>query len=140
MLEPGNWGDTTRGVGRVGGADFHAGNNAVIILWEVALETARVLAAPESPSRLGCTFAMQTRVAAQTFRDRFRPGQRIYEVSCEDDVPVHLGNYDAITNPVHHGEPWLDYMPDEAISYWSDHHTGLTEVLIGGPVTVVREV
>jgi hypothetical protein len=59
---------------------------------------------------------------------------------CPDSTPTHNGNYDAVTDPPRNGTHVLDFMPDYAISYWRDKPTGIVEVLIGGPVTVVRLV
>jgi hypothetical protein len=73
---------------------------------------------------------------ALDFRNRFRAGGHIYEVSCATGTPHHVGNYDAITNTPAN-TPWFDYMPARAHSYWRDIPTGVAEILIGGPVTVL---
>ena len=99
---------------------------------EMALETARQLLAPEAPSRLHCVFTTLTMPDAVTFRERFRLGSHIYEVSCFDEIPRHSGNYSAITDPPDKTHV-LDFMPDFAINYWREASEGITEVLIGGP-------
>ena len=45
-----------------------------------------------------------------------------------------------MTDPPNDGTHILDFMPDYAINYWREAPEGITEVLIGGPVTVARLV
>ena len=112
----------------------------MVMLWEIVLETARVAVAPSATSRLSCIFATREMAHAIAFRDRWRKGDQIYEVSCAEETPTHDGNYDAITDPPRGGVPLLNFMPKYAVSYWRDKPAGIAEVLIGGPVTVVRRV
>jgi Protein of unknown function (DUF2441) len=49
-------------------------------LWEIALETVRLLSAPNSPSRFECVFACETLGEAKKIRDRFRRGSVVYDV------------------------------------------------------------
>ena len=109
------------------------------LFWEMVLETARVAAAGDAPSRLACVFGTHTIECARQFRDRFRQGKPIYEISCKDQTPTHDGNFDMITDPVR-GRPFLNYMPTDALGYWRNSPKGIIEVIIGGPVTVVRQV
>jgi hypothetical protein len=76
---------------------------------------------------------------AVAFRNQFRKGSAVYEVQCSDDVPRFLGNYDAITFNVGNA-PYVDHKTSLAISYWRNPPTGIKEVLIGGPVTIVKRV
>jgi hypothetical protein len=138
VLQPGQFGQTSRRVNSRGGIPLQ-GIDAMNLLWEIALETARQLLAPEAPSRLHCVFTTLTVPDAIAFRERFRPGSHIYEVLCPDEIPRHSGNYSAITDPPDETHV-LDFMPDFAINYWREASEGITEVLIGGPVTVVRLV
>jgi hypothetical protein len=139
VLEPGRFGHAVRRTNSAGGVPLE-GSNAMVLIWETALETARQLLAPGAPSRSGCVFAMATLGDARAFRDRFRPGVHIYEVTCSDEMPTHRGDYDAITDPPRDGTHVLDFMPDFAINYWRSIPRGVVEVLIGGPTTVVRRV
>jgi len=138
VLQPGQFGQTSRRVNSRDGIPLQ-GSDAMNLLWEIALETARQLLAPEAPSRLHCVFTTLTVPDAIAFRERFRPGSHIYEVLCPDEIPRHSGNYSAITDPPDETHV-LDFMPDFAINYWREASEGITEVLIGGPVTVVRLV
>jgi hypothetical protein len=139
VLEPGRFGLGIRRINAPGGERLQD-NPAMVLLWEATLETARRFVAPTAPSRSNCVFVSPTLIDALSFRDRFRQGGRIYEVMCPDSTPTHNGNYDAVTDPPRNGTHVLDFMPDYAISYWRDKPTGIVEVLIGGPVTVVRLV
>jgi hypothetical protein len=58
----------------------------------VAIETARQLSAPDSPSRLECVFTCETIADAIAFRDRFRKDSAVYEVECDDGASRHVGN------------------------------------------------
>ena len=138
VLQPGQFGQTSRRVDSRGGIPLQ-GIDAMNLLWELALETARQLLAPDAPSRLHCVFTTLTVPDAVAFRDRFRRGSQIYEVLCPDEIPRHSGNYSAITDPPDETHI-LDFMPDYAIDYWREPPEGITEVLIGGPVTVVQLV
>lgn len=94
---------------------------------------------PLPVSRLNCVFAMRTLDQARLFRDRFRNGNKIYQIECEDDVPLHEGSYDAITNGLR-GVPFIELMTDRSVSYWRDSPSGISEILIGGQVTITREI
>ena len=138
VLQPGNWGNTTRQFGPAGRMLTEL-RDANVLMWEIALETARLLSAPNSPSRFECVFACQTLGDAKNFRDRFRRGSVVYEVQCDDDAPTHLGNFEAITYSSSTA-PLVDHKSSLAISYWRDAPTGIKEILIGSPVTVVAQV
>jgi hypothetical protein len=135
-LHPGNWGKSTREFGPSGRAVGDM-KDANILMWEIALETARLLSAPSSPSRLDCVFACETMDDAIAFRDRFSSGSVVYEVECDDSTPTHLGNFEAITY-TSSTAPLVDHKSSLAISYWRDQPTGIKEILIGGPVTVLK--
>jgi hypothetical protein len=79
VLHPGNWGKRTREFSPAGKVLTNA-TDAQNLMWELALETARLLSAPNSPSRLDCVFTCETLADAQAFRDQFRKGDAVYEV------------------------------------------------------------
>lgn len=112
---------------------------AFMLMREAAVEAARLAGYPNAPSRLQCVFVTSTMKDARAFRDRFRPGAQIYEVDANDNLPRHLGNFEAITRPSN-GAPYVASFAEMAVSYWRDTPTGpgLVEILIGGPVTVIR--
>lgn len=138
-IEPGNWGKQTRQFGKGAGfRDYGDVNNAKIIGWEVALEAARQLSAPDAPSRLDCVFCTVDIESARAFRDRFRNGESIYQVEIEDTVNSHSGNYDALTD-VPEG-PSVDTNVATAKSYWTDAPSGIREILVGGSVKVLGKI
>jgi hypothetical protein len=134
-IAPGNWGKQVRqfgeGVGFRGYGNIH---DAINIGWEIALEAARQLTAPDAPSRLDCVFCTEDIASAKSFRDRFANGDSIYQVDVEDTVNTHAGNYDALTDT--HRGAFIDTGVATAKSYWTDTPTGIREMLVGGPVTV----
>jgi hypothetical protein len=138
VLHPGNWGKRTREFSPAGKVLTNA-TDAQNLMWELALETARLLSAPNSPSRLDCVFTCETLADAQAFRDQFRKGDAVYEVQYDDGTPTHPGNFQAITYS-NSTAPFVDHKSSLAISYWRDPPTGIKEVLVGGPVTVVRQL
>ena len=138
VITPGTWGHQTRAFRAGSSVSLQAGKNAIIMMWEVALEAARQACAPNSPSRADCVFATETLADAVSFRDRFKVGSAVYEISCRDGTPTHIGNYEAITDPPP-TIPYFDLMPVRAYSYWRDQPTGITEILIGGPATVIAQ-
>jgi hypothetical protein len=98
------------------------------------LETASVAVAPSATSRLSCIFATREIAHAVAFRDRWRKGNGIYEVSCAEETPTHDGNYDAITDPPRGGVPLLNFMPEYAVSYWRDAPTASLKCLSAVPL------
>jgi hypothetical protein len=138
-IAPGNWGKQTRQFGKgIGFRDYGDINNAKIMGWEVALEVARQLTAPDAPSRLNCVFCTEDIASAKSFRDRFRKGDSIYQVEVEDTVNTHAGNYEALTE-VPQG-PSVDTNVATAKSYWTDAPTGIREILVGGSVKVIDKI
>jgi hypothetical protein len=138
-IAPGNWGKQSRQLGQGEGFRGYGDiNNAVVIGWEVALEAARQLTAPDAPSRLDCVFCTEDIESAKAFRDRFRKGESIYEVEVEDTVSTHTGNYDALTNTPQGA--FVDTNVATAKSYWTDAPTGIREILVGGSVKVSDKI
>ncbi|MHC2522807.1 DUF2441 domain-containing protein [Bradyrhizobium diazoefficiens] len=138
-IAPGNWGKQTRQFGKGAGfRGYGSIGDAVIVGWEVALEVARQLTAPDAPSRQNCVFCTEDLASARSFRDRFANGGSIYEVEVEATATTHAGNYEAITD-VSQG-PSFDTHIATAKSYWTDAPTGIREVLVGGPVKVLAKI
>ena len=106
------------------------------LLWELALEAARVAATPEKPSRFDSVFAWETLEDARWFRDHYRSEfGSILEVEFEADIPLHRGSFDLIT--AKHDTAYVDFMGVGAGRYWIEPPTGRVELLIGGPITVM---
>jgi len=138
-IEPGNWGRQTRQFGKGSGfVGYGTVQNATIVGWEVALELARQLTAPDAPSRLNCVFCTEDLASAKAFRDRFANGASIYEVEVEDAASTHSGNYEALTD-VPQGSS-VDTNVAIAKSYWSDAPTGIKEILVGATVQVSKKI
>ena len=111
---------------------------AVIVGFEVALELARQLTAPDAPSRLNCVFCVEDIASATAFRDRFAKGASIYEVEVDDNVNTHAGNYEAITDAPQ--GPTVDTRVAIAKSYWTGTPVGIREILVGGTVKVSKKI
>lgn len=105
------------------------------VMWEMAMETARLALAPEAVSRLDCLFTWETLDLARAFRDRFRRGSAIYEVEPLSDARVYRGDFGLISNNVPSGA-FVDFMPPIAVRYWTEPPGEQVEVLVGGPVNV----
>ncbi|PJI55527.1 hypothetical protein CTI14_03995 [Methylobacterium radiotolerans] len=84
-------------------------------------------------------FAAETLNMARSFRDRFRPGAGIYAVEPWHDATLFRGDFGIVTD-IDPAAPFLDYMPKGAIRYWTEPPGDQIEVLVGGPVTVVKRV
>lgn len=112
------------------------GGDLGALMWEMALETARLALAPGAVSRLDCLFACETEDMARAFRDRFRAGSAIYAVEPWADAKMYRGDYGLISNNVP-GGPYLDFMPPIAVSYWTKPPGEEVEVLVGGPADVI---
>lgn len=108
------------------------------LTWEAVLETARLLVNPDLPSRLDCIFASSTLVAARAFRDTFRKDGHIFEIEARDNSATFFGDIDGISN-TNDGETFLHIWTSAAVRYWKDQPPGVTEVLIGGPVTIISK-
>jgi hypothetical protein len=109
------------------------------LVWEAALETARLACAPGAVSRLRCVFAAETIALARRFRDGFRPDAGIYAVEPWHDAPLFRGDFGIVTD-INPAEPFLSYMPAGALRYWTAPPGEQVEVLVGGPVTVLERV
>jgi hypothetical protein len=138
-ITPGNWGKQVRqfgnGQGMLGYGNIH---DAINIGWEIALEAARQLTAPNAPSRLNCVFCTEDVESAKAFRDRVVSGESVFEVEVGDTVSTHDGNYDALTNT--REGAFIDTNVAAAKSYWTDAPTGIREILVGGTIKVLAKV
>lgn len=88
-------------------------------------------------SRLQCIFACPTLNDARDFRNKTFVGGKIYEIQVEDTVPVFEADSEFIEN-CH----TVEQVRDNASKYWRGESTPspVKEVLIGGPIKVVRLV
>lgn len=134
VIQPGGWGRQIRQF-KPGGPKPNDWN---VVLWEVALETARLQFAAEAPSRMDCVFASESSVFAERFRDLYRPQSQVVAVEALDpQTTVHRGDFFLISRSQGPRPAYVDYMPVDAQSYWtSPPPQGHAELVIAGPVRV----
>ena len=108
------------------------------ILWELSLEASRRGYDPSLPSRLDCVFACESLQDALTFRDKHRTSGHVYPVEVANSgTRVFRGDYNLIS----HGPKWggyTDYLPVNALRYWSEPPSGMVELLIAGAVRISK--
>jgi hypothetical protein len=93
-------------------------SDAVNLIWEGALEAARLARFPDAVSRLDCVFAWFREEEAQAFRDRFRPDHKVYRVELIDpDTPVTIADHGAITDA--EAGPYVEMAARMAVPYWN---------------------
>lgn len=135
LIHPGNWGRQTRRFG-AGLEPIPPDSGAIILLWEIALESVRRSVAERLPSRLDCVFACETEEHAALFRNQYRSGAAIVKIDYSYSTPIHIGDFGLISR-VGNAGPYVDFMIEHALRYWTNTPSGLSEILIGGPVQVV---
>ena len=84
IIQPGKWGRETLAFAQRGRRGIQQDSDAINLIWEAALEAARIVRFPEATSRLDCVFACFREEDARAFRDRFRPDHKIYRVELID--------------------------------------------------------
>lgn len=137
-LTPGHLGSVVR--------RFHPGGpfpdvgDLNFILWEVALETARLASAPNAPSRTKCLFAFEAIEPAMRFVEKYRKHGSIYGIEYDAETArTHRADFNAIST-LTRAEPYVDYMSRCAQSYWTPSaDCSFAEILIGGPITIVTD-
>lgn len=111
------------------------------VLAEIALETARKALAPDAPSRLECVFVSETLDFSRAFRDKYSPGATIYKVApVGEALKPFRADFDLISSPKNGAPPYLDFMPTEAIDYWTEEPKGLPELLYPGQIIIIEVV
>jgi hypothetical protein len=137
ILETGQWGRVTRQFHKRG-RPINNTNDAFIVSWEIALETARRAYAVEKPSRLDCVFLCEDLQGARRFRDDFRKGQAIYASRPVIEAPsLHRGSFELLVGG---DEPFVDLFPARATAYWTTEPSGIIEVLCGSAVELIERV
>jgi len=139
IIQPGKWGRETLAFAARGRRGIQNDSDAINLIWEAALEGARVVRSPEAISRLDCVFACFREEDARAFRDRFRPAHKIYRVELIDpETPVTIGDYGAITDA--EPGPYVEMAAQIAATYWNATQPRFPEALIGGAVRVTSIV
>ncbi|MNE49612.1 hypothetical protein D3C80_1441430 [compost metagenome] len=136
IINPGNWGKTVRLFGP--DSQVKSVSHIEIILWEVALETARVALAPQRPSRLNFVFVFETVEMASDFQSQYRPDARIFELAPTGDASTYRGDFALIAKGPR-DRPYADYMAEESKKYWTVPTAEEPEILYGGALRVVRQ-
>lgn len=136
-IEPGNWGTTVRLFGPE--TAVKAVSHVEIILWEVALETARLALAPQRPSRLNCVFVFETVDMAFAFQRQYRPDAHVFELEPTGEASIYCGDF-ALIAKADRNRPYADYMAEESKAYWTAPSADEPEILYGGALRVVRQV
>jgi hypothetical protein len=135
IVKPGHWGRKTLAFAPRGRRGIENDGDAIVLLWEAALEAARLVRFPEAVSRLDCTFACFREEDARAFRDRFKSAYKIYRIELVDpDTVVTIGDYAAITDT--DPGPYVEVAARKAATYWSAVQPRFPEALIGGDVRV----
>lgn len=113
--------------------------NLTILLWEIAMEAARIAVDPDLCSRLNCTFVWETLELAVSFRNQNRPNAHIFELEAVSDNPMYRGDFSLIThnNPTH---AYSDYMSEMCKKYWTTPASEAPEILYGGSLRVVKRL
>jgi len=135
VIPPGQWGHEMLAFGTRGRRGIQEESEAVNLIWEGALEAARLARFPDAVSRLDCVFGWFGEEEARRFRDRFRTDHKIYRVELIDpDTPVTIADYGAIAD----GEPgpYVEMAARMAVHYWTPIQPRFPEALIGGAVRV----
>ncbi|WP_313616466.1 hypothetical protein [Agrobacterium sp.] len=116
IIQPGGWGRQIRQF-RPGGP-MPTPETLAVLLWEVAMESARVIVDPKLCSRLHCTFVWETIELAVSFRNQTRPNAHIFELEATSDNPTYRGDFSLIThnNPT---QAYADYMSETCKKYWT---------------------
>jgi hypothetical protein len=135
LIESGSWGRTLRQF-RPGGPDPASWE---VLMWEIALETARLQVAPVAPSRFNCVFVCESEAFAIRFRNLYRPDSCLVQVEpTDDDQTIHRGDFMLISENTPDQPAYVDYMTERGISYWTSNPApGMAEILFDGPVRVV---
>lgn len=110
------------------------------LFWEIALESSRQVAVPDAVSRLNCIFACEQLEHAVHFRDGYRAnGGLIYRcVPVDAAIPIHRGDFTAISAQEGEPRPYVDFMSEAALRYWRGEPSAIVEVLIGGPIRIIE--
>jgi hypothetical protein len=135
IIQPGKWGREMLAFAQRGRRGIQQDSDVINLIWEAALEAARIVRFPEATSRLDCVFACFREEDARAFRDRFRPDHKIYRLELIDpETPVTIGDYGAITDA--EPGPYVEMAAKMAATYWNASQPRFPEALIGGAVRV----
>jgi hypothetical protein len=139
IIQPGNWGHEALAFHARGRRGLKEESDAIKLMWEAALEAARLVRFPDAVSRLDCIFACFGEEEARAFRDQFRPDHKIYRVELVDpETPVTIGDYSAIAEA--EPGPYVEAAARMAASYWNATRPRFPEALIGGAVRVTASI
>lgn len=110
--------------------------NLASVLWEVALEAARISIDPLLPSRLNCVFATESLEFAQHFRDKYRAGGIIFETELVGSPAVFLGDF-ALLSESAPSTPYANYISSRSKQYWTTAPSREPELVVAGSLRVI---
>jgi hypothetical protein len=134
VITPGHWGANIRRFQP--GGPMPTPDNIEVVLWEMALEAARVAVNTSLPSRLDCIFAWPDQRLAERFQAKYRPGFRIAVVVPNGPTaPFHSGDF-ALISDQQPQAAYTDYMASAATRYWTSNPSDFPEVLYPGELSI----
>jgi hypothetical protein len=137
IIEPGNWGRILNLYQRLSYQEPANGN----VHNEVMLDLARMLYAPQKPSRLSSNFLCPTLDGLAAYRNGFASFSLIYEVELtQPESPFHLGDHAlAIQAPL---GPQLALLQSRNRAYWIEDHSASPnqEIAVSSPLRVLRRI
>jgi len=134
IINPGNWGRIFDLYEAQPGSGLPTN-----VFKEALLEQARLLYAPQKPSRLASAFACLTLPEAIAFRNKHQKTNIIYEVRPTVPNPnMHLGDYELSIAP--YPPRYFQSMLDQPRDYWMKPATSNLEILLECPVQIVAMV
>lgn len=136
IIEPGNWGRMVRAY-RLNPQQ----GISPIAFRETIFEAVRKRVAPTKPSRMACVFACRSEEDIRAFMANDRPFDVVYEIETVGEPALHIGPHDLPLLQVPPGEQYFDSFESRAETYWTaTPPPQRSEVLIGGPVRVLRRL
>lgn len=134
IIQPGAWGQLLR---TFTNNSIPPPQNTQVVLWEVALESARRSIEPNQVSRLACTFVWENLADATAFRQQYRPAGVIHEVApVGQEAASYRGDFSLLSHDVA-GGAFVDFMPQVADAYWRSPNPLMPERLYPGALTVI---
>jgi hypothetical protein len=121
------------GVGRIA----EANSQTPAILLEVVLEWVRAMEFGSHPSRATCHFAWENEAWARTYHQTL-PRATLYEIEPVGNPRLVRSDF-TLGNAFREGDS-LTSMVERARRYWRGEIEGQVEVLIPGPLTIVRAI
>ncbi|WP_079212934.1 hypothetical protein [Brucella pituitosa] len=138
IIEPGNWGRLF---------DLHDWNDAGSVqrdFAELAMEYGRKTIRPEAPSRFNCVFCLEDEALARNYAQQFARQSVLHQVEpveVDGQLPAQFRTmYSLIWALEREALSPLKALELNIQRYWQGNPDRDVEVLVGGPVRVVRAI